>query len=125
MQRDWLVGPDETGVVSQAALAEAVMDGVIALDRLGGTLNVYVDRVDGRTANEKFTVAAIVSWRNDPNAKPQPESTEVRIVPALEDDAELTPEELSQHFPEEPTEAEVAALDEPLTEAEELQAEVV
>jgi hypothetical protein len=89
-QRAWLVRPDHeidivdpvngyaadgaVGAVSQNALAKAVLDGVVMLDRAGGVLSVTVARAPTGVPGERVTTGALIEWKDRTDARPQPES---------------------------------------------------
>lgn len=95
-KRTWLVRADsevsafgvhdgelvQTGViaaVSQQELHKAVAEGVVLLERAGGTLAVTINRIETGIPQECVTGAALVEWKDRTDARPQPESTEDAI----------------------------------------------
>jgi hypothetical protein len=60
--------------VSQNALAKAVLDGVVMLDRAGGVLSVTVSRAPTGVPGERVTTGALIEWKDRTDARPQPES---------------------------------------------------
>lgn len=100
MIRHWQVPPDQqmetpdgpVGVVSQQALMNAVMDGVVMVDRAGGYLAVVVTRHPTGAPGEMVTSNAVVTWQDRiSDAKAQPESTQ-DVIP---DRAEVVPADTS------------------------------
>lgn len=99
-QRGWLVRPDHevdtvdpedgyaslgpVGAVSQQALAKAVLDGVVMLDRAGGVLSVTVSRAQTGVPGERVTTGAMVEWKDRTDARPQPERDGAPILQAVE-----------------------------------------
>jgi hypothetical protein len=99
-QRTWLVRPDHEvqtlgsvaeqdpegygvlAAVSQQALAKAVLDGVVMLDRAGGVLSVTVNRVQTGVPGERVTSGAMVEWKDRTDARPAPERDSPSLVPA-------------------------------------------
>lgn len=84
MIRTWLVRPDEfvsldggdemIGVVSDAALAQAMQRGAAVLGSVGGHLAVSTTRARTGVPNEMVTIAAVVRWQDRAdNARPQAE----------------------------------------------------
>lgn len=100
-QRGWLVRPDhqvdvvdpENGyapdgviaAVSQHALAKAVVDGVVMLDRAGGVLSVTVSRAPTGVPGERVTTGAMVEWKDRTDARPQPENDGPPILHAVDE----------------------------------------
>jgi hypothetical protein len=79
--RTWLVRPDrelqtESGpipFVSDEALAGALVQASVMLNRAGGTLAVSVGRERTGVPNEAVTTAAMVTWKDRTDARPAPE----------------------------------------------------
>ena len=94
-QRTWLVRPDyevplfdedperygTIAAVSQQALAKAVLDGVVMLDRAGGVLSVTVNRVQTGVPGERVTGGAMVEWKDRTDARPSPERDGPAVLP--------------------------------------------
>lgn len=80
--RSWRVGPDEVrrtlsgqeiACVSRQAQADAIMDAIVACDRLGGTIGVIFGRAPTGLENEMVTTGLIVNWQDRTDARPQRE----------------------------------------------------
>lgn len=82
MQRRWQIEPDiarevadgAVAVVSQDALAKAMYDAAIMLDRAGGVITVLVGRIPTGFPGEMVTTGALVEWKDRTDARPQAEA---------------------------------------------------
>lgn len=97
------VHPDETGVVTQEALIQALIEAASWLDFAGGMLEVVTARQPTGFPGEMVTTGAAIEWRDRTDARPQPEPTST--IPS----AQLRPEPASNDQPN-PEQAPLARL---------------
>jgi hypothetical protein len=73
-ERGELVLGDPLAAVSPQALQQAVLEGVVMMERAGGVLCVTSNRAATGIPNERVTTAAMVEWKDRTDARAQPES---------------------------------------------------
>lgn len=88
-QRIWRIAPDhlidtpegQIEAVSQDALIKGVVDGVVAMQRIGGVLMVMQGRARTGIPGEMVTTEALVTWQDRAVTRPQAEEP-VALTPA-------------------------------------------